>query len=72
MAASVAGLSLGMVDISQADIWVKDPTTGLEYWCTPTMIPMRASSKKVLQPASVSMNTIVAMYTQAQTQTNWQ
>ena len=32
MAAGVAGLSLGMVDTSHADIWVKDPTTGCQVW----------------------------------------
>lgn len=32
MAAGVAVLSLGMVDSSHADIWVKDPTTGCQVW----------------------------------------
>jgi hypothetical protein len=32
MAAGVAGLSLGMVDSSHADIWVKDPTTDCQVW----------------------------------------
>jgi len=32
MAAGMTGLSLGMVNISHADIWVTDPTTGCQVW----------------------------------------
>lgn len=32
MAAGMAGLSLGMVNSSHADIWLKDPTTGCQVW----------------------------------------